>query len=257
MPKFIRSFILIITFLTRIPIPISFEFNTEDFNKGFKYFPLVGFIIGLFISIPLLLSSYISERVIAFFIIIFYLMIVGGLHIDGVSDVFDGIFSARTRERMLVIMEDSRIGAFGAIGLILYFLGMYIGLSQLLLIHGSVLANLDLALVTIVLMPVVGRTMALISAGFSSYAKEGGMGKSLITENTPLVSGILIVLLCVGCFFLGKVLFTAMMLTILLSLLITRNVHKVLKGITGDVVGMIVEVSQVIFILAVGIIYHL
>lgn len=247
MPRFIKSFILMITFLTRIPIPMKFEFNTEDFVKGFIYFPIIGGLIGLILIIPVrfLLNMDLPITVLAFLIIILYLLVVGGLHIDGISDVFDGIFSARKRDRMLEIMEDSRVGAFGVVGLVIYFLGLYVGLVEVL--------QMEKAIIYIVLMPIVGRTMALVASGFSAYAKEEGLGKSLIDGTKPIVSICLIVLLCVSAYFLAMNILASITTTIILVLVIIWRMHKILGGITGDVVGMIVEVSQVAFLLALTI----
>lgn len=245
MPRFMRSFILMITFLTRIPIPMRFEFNTEDFVKGFIYFPIVGAIIGGILVIPFVFLDYVKVSVFAFLLIILYLLVVGGLHIDGISDVFDGIFSARKKDRMLEIMEDSRVGAFGVVGLVIYFIGLYIALVEVI--------QLEQGLLYVFLMPIVGRTMALVGAGFSSYAKSEGLGKSLIDGTKPIVSLCLIVVLCVGAYVINLSVFISVVLTTCLVLMIIWRIHKLLDGITGDVVGLLVEVSQVAFLLSLTI----
>jgi adenosylcobinamide-GDP ribazoletransferase len=170
---------------------------------------------------------------------------VGGLHIDGISDVFDGIFSARTKDRMLVIMEDSRIGAFGAVGLILYFMSFYVGILEV--------SRLDQAWVFILCMPIVGRSMALIAAGLSSYAKEDGMAKALIDTIKPRLSFLLIISFCVGAYILSLHTFISIAMTIILMLWILKAIHKRLDGITGDVIGLMVEVSQVLFLICISI----
>lgn len=241
----IRTFILMITFLTRIPIPMKFEFKTEEFTKGFILFPVIGGIIGALISLPFLFIKWIPTSLFPFFIIIMYLLVVGGLHIDGISDVFDGIFSARKKERMLEIMEDSRVGAFGVVGLIVYFLGLYLGLYEV--------CQLNNGWLIVFLMPIVGRSMALIGAGVSSYAKEEGLGKSLIDGTKPIVSVLLSMLLYVGVYFMGLPIFVGCLVTTLLILLIIWRIHRMLDGITGDVVGLIVEVSQVIFLISLSV----
>lgn len=245
MPKFMKSFILMITFLTRIPIPMKFEFNTDDFVKGFIYFPIIGSIIGGILVIPFLFIEYISAPVFAFLLIILYLLVVGGLHIDGVTDVFDGVFSAREKGRILEIMEDSRVGAFGVIGLVLYFLGIYVGLMEVV--------QLEQGLLYVFLMPIVGRIMALVGAGFSSYAKAEGLGKDLVEGTKPIVSISLIILVCIGAYAINITVLISVILTILLVFLIIWRLHKILGGITGDVIGLLIEVGQVAFLLALTI----
>lgn len=256
MPKLLRSFFLMLTFVTRIPFPIRFEIQDDDFVSGYKFFPIIGVLVGVIISIPLLLEDYIPSAMLPFLIILLYLLVVGGLHLDGVSDVFDGLFSARDRDEMLVIMEDSRIGAFGVVGLILYFLGIYIGLGQLMLIDVTFF-GIDGRFWFLTLMPVVGRMMALISAGFSDYAKDRGLGKSLMDRFTSLVSYSLIVLLCVGGYFLDLKVAIACGATVIVAQWIIYRIHKILRGITGDVIGMIIEMSQIIFLFTLAIIYHI
>ena len=245
MPRFIKSFILMITFLTRIPIPMKFDFDTKDFVKGFIYFPIIGGIIGSTLIIPFVFYDYIPANVFAFLIIILYLLVVGGLHIDGVSDVFDGIFSARSKERMLEIMEDSRVGAFGVVGLIIYFFGMYIGLLEVV--------QMEQGILYVFLTPVIGRTMALMGAGFSSYAKEEGLGKSLVEGITTRMSIVLILSMCMIAFVISLSALVKVAVTIIIVLIITWRIHKILGGITGDVIGLLVEVSQVVFLLALSI----
>jgi len=246
MPRIVRSFILMITFLTRIPVPMNFEFNNDDFVKGFPFFPVIGFLVGSFISLPFLIQDRMPDTIFPLIVIVIYLLVVGGLHIDGVSDVFDGIFSARTRDRMIEIMEDSRVGAFGVIGLIIYFMGLYIGLFEV--------AKLELGWLYVLVMPVVGRTMALIGSGISKYAKKEGLGKSLVDGTKPVVSFIAVMLLCVGAYLININVFISVAVTVVIVFMIIWRIHIILGGITGDVVGMLVEISQVVFLLTLAIV---
>ncbi len=255
MRKLYRSWVLMITFVTRIPIPIHFEISEEDFAAGYKFFPVIGLLLGGLLNLPLLIETYIPVNLLAFFILVFYLLLVGGLHFDGVSDVFDSVFSARDREKMLVIMEDSRVGAFGVIGLILAFMGLYLGLLEVLKLEGS-LYGIDIRVIIIGLMPFISRTIALITAGFSSYAKSDGFGKVLIDRFSPLVSISLIVLLCVVSSFFHIYMVIGLAITLFLSQVINHRIHKLLGGITGDVIGLMIECSQIIFLLSVSILFQ-
>jgi len=255
MAKFLKSFILILTFLTRIPIPMNFEFDQEDFSRGFKLFPVVGIMVGFIISIPYWFKEFMPVSVTVFMTIILYLLTVGGLHIDGVSDVFDGVFSARKPERMLAFMEDSRIGAFGAIGLIVYFLGLVLGLYEVYQLNLQV-AGLPLTLIILVLMPLVGRTMALVVAGFSTYAKESGMGRSLVEDNTASWSLIWMISLLIVGIVIDLWMMMVMVIMMMIILFINYRIHKILGGITGDVVGMVLELSQVVFLLVCVVVFY-
>lgn len=246
-----QSFGMMLTFLTRIPLPLKGEFSEALFLKGRFFFPIIGMLIGLCLGAMSFISILFPARITAFLIIITYLLLVGGLHIDGVGDVFDGIFSARTRDRMLVIMEDSHVGAFGVIGLILYFLGMVLGISDVILWPNSIRLSVLIA------MPVAARSIVLFVIGFCRYAKPTGMGKGLIDQTTPL-QGTMVMLGTLGISLLISLqLAVALVITAIIMLIIGKRIEGILQGITGDVVGAIVEIGQVVFLLACIAVFHI
>ena len=126
--NFFEQFIILIQFMTRIPIPLKISYSEKKLGKSIKFFPLVGLIIGLilyftnFLIITYLKNIFCSKIIIAIFLIIVEILIVGIIHIDGLADTFDGLFSYGRKERMLEIMKDSRIGTNGTVVLILYFI---------------------------------------------------------------------------------------------------------------------------------------
>lgn len=240
-----KGFILMLTFLTRIPIRYHFSFNSEDFIKGIKYMPLIGFIIGGCIFPIGFLDGKVAHSVISLLIIIVYLMLTGGLHLDGLADVSDGIFSCRDREKMFEIMKDSRIGTFGVVALILYFISMFV-----LLGYNDIY--------NILLFPVVGRCFALFVCAVSKYAKASGMGKDFI-EGTNFFHVLLgFAFLAINVVLLDKLLlFGAIILTGIIIGLVTVRINKKLGGITGDVIGMTIEFSQVVYLLCAYLLYSL
>ncbi len=178
-----KSFILMLTFLTRIPIPVKFDIDQEDFKKGIWWMPVIGLIIGLLLfGVYLLLRSFTSPLLLAFLLFLLYVLITGGLHIDGFADTLDAFGSNRQRERMLKIMKDSHIGTFGVLGIVLLCLGMVVLLQELA--------------VLCLFFPVVGRTSALLSCAMSSYAREDGLGKTMIS-NTTIKHVVFALVLCV------------------------------------------------------------
>lgn len=235
-----KNFILAITFLTRIYIPNKYAYNEEDFGKSTWYYPVVGIILGAILGgAAFILNSILPNTdLTAFLILILYVGLSGGLHLDGLADVCDGIFSSRSREKIFDIMKDSRVGTFGVIGLVLYFLGMWVALKQ---------ANWQV----VFLFPIVGRCTILITAGLSNYAKESGLGKSIVeaTHVKHIVYSVLVAF--IASMLLGGIyLVLPVLLTFLVVLVLTKRISKILLGITGDVMGMMVEVSQVVFLLS-------
>lgn len=115
-----KRLLFTIGFMTRIPIPFQMEMKEGDMEKGFVYFPIVGMIIGLVdMAVYLLFSKLLPEPMAIMLALLANLCVTGAFHLDGLCDTVDGIYSARTRERMLEIMKDSRIGTNGGIALVL------------------------------------------------------------------------------------------------------------------------------------------
>ncbi|TCT15519.1 cobalamin-5'-phosphate synthase [Natranaerovirga pectinivora] len=234
-----KSFLLMITFLTRIPFPIKFEFNGETFVKGILFFPIIGVIIGALLSPIALLSNVLPNTYVNVFIIIGYLIIVGGLHLDGLADVCDGIFSCRKRERVFEIMSDSLIGAFGVISLVLYFLTFFVFLNPQWQV--------------VLAFPIVGRCVGLITCGLFNYAKNEGMGKAMVDKATLKYALYAFVFGLVSTYLLGWVTLFAYGITVIISLLMVLRINKILGGITGDVIGLILETSQILFLISTGV----
>jgi len=243
-----HQFILMLTFLTRIPIRYSFSFEPSSFGKGYVFFPIIGGIIGVLLCLPVLMRQSLPSSSLAFLIIIWYLLLVGGIHLDGVADVFDGVFSARERTKILMIMEDSHIGAFGAIGLILYFLGLYVGIEQVI--------SSSLGVWIILIMPIVSRSISVFIIGFCRYAKPTGLGKGIVDCIRPIPGTIILMIVFSCVYFVSPlILLTALMTTLILSFIVYR-IHRLLNGITGDVIGAMVEIGQVVYLLLAGILFN-
>ena len=144
----IKRFLLTLGFMTRIPVNVDLgEVKDEDMHKGFLYYPVVGLILGLCdMAVFLLVSLILPEVFGILFAMLANLCLTGAFHLDGLSDTADGIYSARTRERMLEIMKDSRIGTNGAVAmcfdLALKFAGIYYS---------------DIRWLMILLMPIAGK----------------------------------------------------------------------------------------------------
>ena len=244
MKSVIKSFLLMIVFLTRIPLKYPYKYNDDDFLKGIKLTPLIGLIIGLFITIPFVLYSYLDKAVIVLIVWIMYVWITGGLHIDGFTDTIDGLFSNRDREKIFEIMSDSRIGAFGVIGFVF-----------------MVLFNVTLSYYVgykfFILMPIIGRVSSLLAASISSYAKESmGMG-TMYVENSgskEVIIGNIFIIIVSLILNLQIRYLLPILLTQVVVVFLTNYIKKKIDGMTGDTIGFIVEISQTIYLFFVYII---
>lgn len=113
-----NSFLAALRFLTILPIPGRRGHAPDDLRRSLWSFPLVGLLLGgMTGGIFWAVGPYLPPPIAAVLAVLVLLSWSGGLHLDGVADCGDAFFSSRSRERMLEIMRDSRIGAMGVIGL--------------------------------------------------------------------------------------------------------------------------------------------
>ncbi|CAH2212322.1 adenosylcobinamide-GDP ribazoletransferase [Tepidibacter aestuarii] len=245
-----NRFLGILTFLTRIPVHANIEFD-ENFNKGMIYFPTVGLILGILYFFV----TYIATKLFGIYIgsVIFVLcgvVLTGGLHLDGVGDTFDGIYSYRDKERILEIMKDSRLGT-NALLAILFVILLKIGFVYKII-------NSNIYYLTI-LMPIYGR----LSIAFASYnnksPRKNGMGNVFIGQinKTQIAiccafTVVYIVLLNVVFGLDLKLMIYNIIFMIVLWILIrlyTKYITNIIGGITGDILGCICELTEVIYLL--------
>ncbi len=245
----IPSLILAVRFLTIVPVPGREAEGRDALGRAAGWFPIVGLCLGtalvvldrvLAIAFPPLLS--------AVLVLSLWKVAAGGIHLDGLSDCLDGL-AGRDRQHRLSIMRDSRIGAFGAIGLILYFLIALLALAELPgAIRGRVL----------LLAPVVGRLAPLlIGPRFPAATPEHGTGGPFLRAMSSWAGPAYLVALAVfAAWVLGAwgVIMTlaALAPAFLWSSFLTWR----LGWLTGDALCASVELSELALLLAAASIVH-
>lgn len=234
-------------FLTTIPLRVNLDVTHEDFGKGLVFAPVVGLIIGgVLAGSWLILNMVFTPFVTAILIVIIYILLTGGLHLDGLGDTFDGLFSNKPRERMLEIMRDSRVGTNAVLAVV-----------AVLLLDTALVASYDKSIIfkVLLLMPVAGRIGSLVGSGVSVYARSGeGLGKSFIDYCgireilTGLVGYLIIFYLAAGV--QGAVIALIPPVTAFITV---RLFSKKINGATGDILGAVCEINQTVYLLAVFI----
>jgi adenosylcobinamide-GDP ribazoletransferase len=117
--KLLREFAAALQFMTRIPVP-AFRYEPGLVLSGAKFYPIVGAVVALgAIVVERLLRTHLPATLTALAVVIYLVVITGGFHEDGLADSVDAFGGGWTRERMLDIMHDSRIGSFGALAIVL------------------------------------------------------------------------------------------------------------------------------------------
>ena len=128
----VRRLLIAIQFMTIFRLVSDLAETEEDMAASVAYYPLVGLLLGgLLAGCGYVFGLFLPVTVSAFLLTIALIFFTNGLHLDGLADTADGIFSHKDRETKLLIMKDSRVGVFGALALILAILAKVIFLSDL------------------------------------------------------------------------------------------------------------------------------
>ena len=241
-------------FYTRIPCPKNIDHNPDYLNKASRYFPLIGWIVGSVAFTVFYIFNYLGGPEIAIILsMIASVLVTGGFHEDGFADVCDGFGGGWTKEKILTIMKDSAIGAYGAIGLILLLLLKYQGLSQLV----PVVANSNFILLLLFIAGHAISRLAAISIVFThQYSREDASSKSKPIAQSYSWKEV------VGAFFFGLFplvilsYFQWQILLVLIPVFVTRfflarYFQKWIDGYTGDCLGATQQVCEVIFYITV------
>ncbi|WP_407310293.1 adenosylcobinamide-GDP ribazoletransferase [Desulfosporosinus sp. SB140] len=238
-----RGFLIALTFFTRLPLPSpKVEVTSEEFALSYRYYPLVGLVIGLILWLLAKgLSPFFPPLALGALLLVVELMLTGGLHLDGFMDSMDGLLSARSPERILEIMKDSRVGAHASMAL-----------AGLLLLKFSLLASLTPSQFAILLiMPMLSRWVFQIGIVAFPYARTQGLGKGIhdTTHWIPfLIAGAAVLgvsYLLAG--FAGLITWGVCVIAVTLW---ASRISSLLGGLTGDLYGAIIELSEVVCLLA-------
>ncbi|MDP4125517.1 MAG: adenosylcobinamide-GDP ribazoletransferase [Bacillota bacterium] len=237
-----RGFLIALTFLTRIPLPGPEDVTAEEFTRSYRYYPLVGLVIGLFLwLVAKSLTHVFPPLAIGALLLVVELILTGGIHLDGYMDSMDGLLSARSPERILEIMKDSRVGAHASMALV-----------GLLLLKFSLFASLTATQFSILLvMPMLSRWVFQIGVIGFPYARAQGLGKGFHEATTWIPFLLTGGIVCGISFYLvglaGPISFG---ISILFITLLAFRISALLGGLTGDLYGAMIELSELVCLLA-------
>ncbi len=235
-----KDFLQALSFLTILPLGQGLSVEGKLLARSMAFFPLVGLVIGLILVVCYFLLLFLLPRAFVLWLEIGLLaLLTRGLHLDGLADTVDGLASGGSKERILEVMRDSRIGAFGVISLIFLIGGKYLALDQI--------SNASIPY-ALILMAVMGRNSMVLVCFRSPYARPGeGLAKPF-TENLgyretalSLATAFGIALLAMGV--KGILVFSGI---VLFSLGYRFFFIKKLEGVTGDVLGGANELSELL-----------
>lgn len=246
----LRLFFVALQFLTRVPAPRWVGFDPAWLNQSARHFPAVGWCVGAVAAMVLAAGHALFGPAVAVGLsMASSVLLTGGFHEDGWADTCDALGGAVSRERALVIMKDSRIGAYGAIGLVL-MLGM----------KATVLTSLPLALaVPALLLAHTASRAAAVSlirwlpyAGDIEQAKAKPMAQRIGTAGVLVALGwvVLVALLLVWHQPLhAPALGASLLLAFAGTVWCARWFQQRLGGYTGDALGATQQITELLVLL--------
>ena len=240
-----REFVTALQFLTRIRLFRDPDYDDGLFGRSVKFFPLVGLLAGsLLACVAVLTGGWLSGTVRSTLLVTLSVFITGGLHCDGLMDSADGLFSGRSRERMLEIMKDSRVGSFGVIAIFLLLLWKWALLNDL---PDSLLAPALISAMTF------GRFAMILAILRFPYARPEGMGKAFaLHAGTPWGPALVTLLTLLAAIWLVKgpqvcaIAAGAALAAIAFAWRFGRWVTGKLGGMTGDTYGAVTELAELL-----------
>jgi adenosylcobinamide-GDP ribazoletransferase len=269
MKKEWRVFLTAIMFLTRIRVPasMSIDHSPEYLQQAPRYFPVVGWIVGGISSLAFLVASrYISTDIGILAAMITGILVTGAFHEDGFADVCDGFGGGWTREKILVIMKDSRIGAYGAIGLIALLASRFLMLKELpsftpTLNHpgSSVFYNYRYFILALIAAHSLSRLMPMLMIQGSVYAADPDQSKAkpMVNNRLSVPAFLLAVVLALLPFiFLPRIFLLVILPALYTTWEMARYFIKWIGGYTGDCLGAIQQVTEIVIYLGFVIVWR-
>lgn len=228
-------------YLTIAPVPAGAHVEPTNLGRAAPWFPLIGLALGLVVAGAASVLHLVFPPVLdALLTVTVWKLLTGGLHLDGLSDCFDGLVGGDAADR-LRIMHDSRIGAFGVIGLILF-----------LLLEVGAVSELGASRVrALVALPALARAMPpLLAWGFPAARGlgQGAMFRAGLRPAGALAALVIGAAAAVG--LLGVAGVVVLGLAIVATLVIGWFATRRLGGVTGDVMGATIEITELLALLA-------
>lgn len=233
-----------LSFLTVLPVGGTGWTPSAQLARSVGYFPIVGLLIGLGCAIILtVFDGMLGHNVASALVVLFLVVITGGLHIDGLADTADGFAGTRTRERRLEIM---RSGTSGPAGVAAVTLALLLKYSLLVGIFGT--PRLAAAL----LVPALARWPMVVLVWGQPAAREEGLGQAFAgrvsVANLLFSTGVVIALSGATAYVWGFRYLIAAPALVLIAWLAAVVSRRLLGGVTGDTLGATVESSEILLL---------
>ncbi len=229
-----QAFLIALQFLTIFPVKLSTPVSSAAMGRSLLFYPLVGLLVGTFlVTIELLLSTQ-SPLVSAALVLTLWIVLTGGLHLDGLADSSDAwLGGLGDKARTLAIMKDPACGPIGVLALLLVLLLKFVAIVSL------VEMQQPLALVWVVVLARLAMPLLFLT---THYQREQGLGSAMraaMPENA--VRAMLLITTAILVLLAG---FGVVLVTLVVFLLLRYLMERRLGGFTGDTAGAMIELLE-------------
>lgn len=263
-----KQMLLAIQFLTIVPVRVKGMCSDDELAHSTSFFPLAGALQGILMGLAAFAGIKIFPVEITSCLVILVLLLSnGGFDLDGLIDTFDALAVKSTgdkehdREKRLLVMKDSSIGAVGAIALVMTVLLKFVLLNQLFRTF-----TIEAALVFLFVMPVFSKWVTVIAMFHGHPARKDGLGSIFIGRvgyKQVIFSSLFVFVLYMSAAGLylypaydtwGIVLFAVLSLVLyLLALITVRFSMKKFGGLTGDHFGALSEIAEILLLAVIPV----
>ncbi|GGZ31218.1 adenosylcobinamide-GDP ribazoletransferase [Echinicola pacifica] len=257
----IRAFFTALMFYTRIPCPKWVDHSEKYLRISRKYFPLIGLLVGGIAGLTLVgLEKILPVSIAVIFSMITSILVTGAFHEDGLADTMDGFGGGWTKEKILAIMKDSRLGTFGAISLMMVLMVKYLLLVEIVKYSQENIFSFEFCqclFATYLSGHAISRFMALTFFKTHQYAKMndeiGSKSKPIAKGQFPLTDLFLaaIFALIPMALFQNYLMFLALIPCFLITWILGRWFNKWIGGYTGDCLGAVQQITEVTFYISI------
>lgn len=262
-----RDFLAALGLLTILPVPAE-RTNEAPREAAAGFYPWVGWLLGIDAVLIVWILGWLGADLgrgavlAAVGIVAYWAVVTGGMHFDGLADTFDALAASRDRERRLEVMRDSRVGALGAVALLLTALAQVAAIAAIV---GSG------RLWPLIAAPVLGRVTGSVFVWLYPPARPDGLGRAVaagarpypVAVATSAVAALVMVpwlaqaARSVGIPVAGQLccdipaVGVTMVIGLVSALAVPRALSRVVGGLTGDVAGASIAITETI-VLAVA-----
>lgn len=234
-----KRFVLAVQFLTILPVAAVRSVSDTDMRQSVVFYPVVGLFLGGGLwTLQWILTRVLPATAATVISLAVYTVMTGFLHLDGMIDMADALGSRKPRQKALLIMRDSRVGAIGAASGVLVLLGKF-----------AVLSNLSIHMAgAFIVIPALSRWSMVLAMSMAPYARvdQAGLG-SLFANQISWVSVGIASLIAMG----AAVVLLPMRMAVSLwlfvflgTVLFVRLLTRRFGGMTGDIYGALNELME-------------